>query len=52
MSHSFEEVTFKGKLISQLSPIERNQYRRALQKDIKKSIKERERRIKQNGGQV
>lgn len=39
MSHSFKEQTFNGKPISELNAIERRQYRRACQKEIKKSIK-------------
>ena len=39
MSHSFKEQTFKGKPVSELNAVEQNQYRRACQKELKRSIK-------------
>jgi hypothetical protein len=39
MSHSFEEPTFKGKLVSELNKQERGQYRRENLKRSKKAVK-------------
>ena len=47
MSHSFKEQTFKGKPISELNKVERNQYRRECQKAIKNSIKNHNKGIPQ-----
>jgi uncharacterized protein YnzC (UPF0291/DUF896 family) len=46
MSHDFKEKMFLGEPISQLNPSEENKYRRYLLKQIKKSIKQRENKLK------
>lgn len=42
MSHDFKEPTFKGKPLTQLSSYEWDAYRRECQKELKRSIKQRE----------
>jgi hypothetical protein len=41
VSHNFKEPEFEGKLVSELDKYEKNRYRRHLQKESKKRIKER-----------
>ena len=48
MSHSSKEATFKDKPVSGLSRVEKNQYRRFLQKQLKKSVKMRNKGDKPN----
>lgn len=47
LSHSFKDPTFNGKPVSELNQVEKRQYRRHLQKEIKKSMNRRETRNRQ-----